>query len=183
MSEAPNTTATARSVEEVFAAAMAEEDVRGRSLWTDAWHRLLKNRAALVSGVIMTLMILAVVFGPWLVPWEADFTDWDHTSSPPSLATGHWFGTDAVGRDILARTLEGGRISLLVGLVAFMTWIVRLGLSTHGIDPIEAQYAADLPSGVTLGRASIAVLIGLVTLLAGFGILMSIHSHRKLLPH
>jgi cation:H+ antiporter len=56
---------------------------------------------------------------------------------------------------------------LLVGLVAFMIWIVRLGRSTHGIDPIEAQYAAELPSGVTLGRASIAVLIGLVTLLAG----------------
>jgi len=99
------------SVEDAFAAALAEKDERGRSLWIDAWHRLLKNRAAVVSGVIMLLMLLAV-------PWEGDFTDWDHTSSPPSLETGHWFGTDAVGRDILVRTLEGGRISLLVGLVA-----------------------------------------------------------------
>jgi len=62
--------------------------------------------------------VLLVVFGPMLLPWEADFTDWDHTSAPPSLETRHWFGTDAVGRDILVRTLEGGRISLLVGLVA-----------------------------------------------------------------
>jgi oligopeptide transport system permease protein len=106
------------TVEDPFAAALAMEDVPGRSLWVDAWHRLLKNRAALVSGVIMALMVLMVVFGPMLLPWEADFTDWDHTSSPPSLETGHWFGTDAVGRDILVRTLEGGRISLLVGLVA-----------------------------------------------------------------
>ena len=105
-------------VEDVFAAAMAEEDVRGRSLWTDAWHRLLKNRAAVVSGVIMALMVLMVLAGPFLLPWEGDFTDWDNTSSPPSIETGHWFGTDAVGRDILVRTLEGGRISLLVGLVA-----------------------------------------------------------------
>jgi oligopeptide transport system permease protein len=105
-------------VDDPFAAAMAEEDVPGRSLWVDAWHRLLKNRAALVSGVIMAAMVLMVVFGPMLLPWEADFTDWDHTSTPPSLQTGHWFGTDAVGRDILVRTLEGGRISLLVGLVA-----------------------------------------------------------------
>ncbi|RPH98503.1 MAG: ABC transporter permease subunit [Lysobacterales bacterium] len=97
---------------------MAVEDVPGRSLWIDAWHRLLKNRAAVVSGVIMAVLVLLVVFGPLLLPWEADFTDWDHTSTPPSLATGHWFGTDAVGRDILVRTLEGGRISLLVGLVA-----------------------------------------------------------------
>ena len=106
------------TVEDPFAAALAMEDVPGRSLWVDAWHRLLKNRAALVSGVIMALMVLMVVFGPMLLPWVADFTDWDHTSSPPSLETGHWFGTDAVGRDILVRTLEGGRISLLVGLVA-----------------------------------------------------------------
>ncbi|MDT8320533.1 MAG: ABC transporter permease subunit [Xanthomonadales bacterium] len=104
--------------EDPFAAAMAEEDVPGRSLWVDAWHRLLKNRAAIVSGVIMACVVLAVIFGPMLSPWEADYTDWDHTSSPPSLESGHWFGTDAVGRDILVRSLEGGRISLLVGLVA-----------------------------------------------------------------
>ncbi len=66
----------------------------------------------------MALMLLLVVFGPMLISWESDFTDWDHTSSPPSVESGHWFGTDAVGRDILVRTLEGGRISLLVGLVA-----------------------------------------------------------------
>jgi oligopeptide transport system permease protein len=107
-----------QEVEDVFAAAMVEKDVRGRSLWVDAWHRLLKNRAAVVSGIIMALMIVLVLVGPFLSPWEGDFTDWDHTSSPPSLESGHWFGTDAVGRDILVRTLEGGRISLLVGLVA-----------------------------------------------------------------
>jgi oligopeptide transport system permease protein len=106
------------SVEEVFAAAMAEQDIPGRSLWVDAWQRLLKNKAAVVSGIIMTLVVVLVVVGPFLLPWEADFTDWDHTSSPPSLETGHWFGTDSVGRDLLVRTLEGGRISLLVGLVA-----------------------------------------------------------------
>jgi oligopeptide transport system permease protein len=101
-----------------FEAAMGLGDIKGRSPWEDAWHRLLKNRAAVVSAVIMGFMVLLIVTGPWVISWEADFTDWDHTSSPPSLANGHWFGTDAVGRDILVRTLEGGRISLLVGLVA-----------------------------------------------------------------
>ncbi|MGD2130411.1 MAG: ABC transporter permease subunit [Lysobacterales bacterium] len=116
------------ATEDPFAAALAEEDVRGRSLWADAWHRLLKNRAAVVSGVIMAVMLLAVVFGPMLSPWEADFTDWDHTASPPSLETGHWFGTDAVGRDLLVRTLEGGRISLLVGMVATLVSLL-IGVS------------------------------------------------------
>jgi oligopeptide transport system permease protein len=106
------------SVDDPFAAVFVEEDARGRSLWVDAWHRLMKNRAAVVSAIIMIIMLLLVLFGPMLLQWEGDFTDWDNTSSPPSLETGHWFGTDAVGRDILVRTLEGGRISLLVGLVA-----------------------------------------------------------------
>jgi len=65
-----------------FAAAFAIEDVAGRSLWVDAFHRLLKNRAAVVSGVIMACMLLAVVFGPMLLPWEADFTDWDPVCIP-----------------------------------------------------------------------------------------------------
>ena len=43
----------------------------------------------------MAFMILLVVFGPMLISWESDFTDWDYTSSPPSLESGHWFGTDA----------------------------------------------------------------------------------------
>jgi oligopeptide transport system permease protein len=111
-------------VEDPFAAALAGKDIKGRSLWVDAWHRLLKNRAAVVSGLIMAVMLVLVVFGPMLLPFEGDFTDWDHTSSPPSLASGHWFGTDAVGRDILVRTLEGGRISLLVGLVATLVSLV-----------------------------------------------------------
>ena len=116
------------SVQDPFAAALVEDDVRGRSLWVDAWHRLRKNKAAVVSGVIMGIMVLLVLVGPMVLPWEADFTDWDHTSSPPSLETAHWFGTDAVGRDILVRTLEGGRISLLVGLVATLVSLV-IGVS------------------------------------------------------
>jgi len=117
-------TSAQAAIDDPFAAAFAQRDVPGRSLWIDAWHRLLKNRAAVVSAIIMFLMLMAVVFGPMISPWAADFTDWDHTASPPSLANGHWFGTDAVGRDILVRTLEGGRISLLVGLVATLVSLV-----------------------------------------------------------
>lgn len=111
-------------VDDPFSAALAARDVPGRSPWMDAWQRLLKNRAAVLSGIIMALMVLAVVFGPMLSPWEADYTDWDHTAQPPSLETGHWFGTDPVGRDILVRTLEGGRVSLLVGLVSTLVSLV-----------------------------------------------------------
>ena len=111
-----------------FEAALGVRDVKGRSPWEDAWYRLLKNRAAVYSAFIMGFIILLVLFGPMVISWESDFTDWDFTSSPPSLGSGHWLGTDAVGRDILVRTLEGGRISLLVGLVATLVSLV-IGVS------------------------------------------------------
>jgi oligopeptide transport system permease protein len=132
MNAAADPKSASSQVEDPFAAAMAENDVRGRSLWVDAWHRLLKNRAAVISGIIMFIMLLMVLVGPLLSPWEGDFTDWDHTASPPNFETGHWFGTDAVGRDILVRTLEGGRISLLVGLVATLVSLA-IGVSYGAI--------------------------------------------------
>lgn len=92
--------------------------VEGRSLWVDARRRLMRNRAAVVASVILISMTLAVIVGPWLVPFDYDFTDWSNIAVPPDLASGHLFGTDSLGRDLLMRTLYGGRISLLVGLVA-----------------------------------------------------------------
>ncbi len=111
-----------------FAAALVVSDVKGRSPWEDAWHRLLKNRAAVYSAIVMAFIIVMVVAGPMVISWDSDFTDWDYTSAPPSLASGHWFGTDAVGRDILVRTLEGGRISLLVGFIATLVSLL-IGVS------------------------------------------------------
>jgi oligopeptide transport system permease protein len=91
----------------------------GRSLWQDARRRLFANRAAVASLVILAAIALASVAGPQFVPWSYDQIDWEHVeATPPSLATRHYFGTDTVGRDLLARTLFGGRISLTVGLLA-----------------------------------------------------------------
>jgi oligopeptide transport system permease protein len=115
-----------------FEAAMGVSDVRGRSPWEDAWHRLLKNRAAVYSVFILAFITLLLVVGPWVISWESDYTDWDYTSSPPSISSGHWFGTDSVGRDILVRTLEGGRISLMVGLVATIVSLL-IGVSYGAI--------------------------------------------------
>ncbi len=106
------------SANDAFAQALEQPEVQGRSLWQDAWHRLLKNRAAVVSGTLLLILLLLVIFGPMLSPYDFDYTDWDNIYHAPSLANGHVFGTDAVGRDLFVRTLVGGRISLLVGLVA-----------------------------------------------------------------
>jgi oligopeptide transport system permease protein len=93
---------------------------KGRSLWTDAILRLRRNRAAVTATVILTVMTVLVIAGPWLSSYDYDYTDWDMILIPPDLASGHFFGTDGIGRDIYVRTLYGGRISLLVGVVATM---------------------------------------------------------------
>jgi oligopeptide transport system permease protein len=79
---------------------------------------LKHNRAAVVAGWIVIAMTLLVVAGPSASRYAFDFTDFANTSIPPSWSTGHWFGTDTLGRDLFVRTLYGGRISLLVGIVA-----------------------------------------------------------------
>jgi oligopeptide transport system permease protein len=97
---------------------------RGRSLWDDAWTSLRANRAAMAALSIMLCVCMLVLLAPALSPYAFDSTDWDSISVPPSLATGHYFGTDDVGRDLFVRTLYGGRISLMVGLVATLVSLI-----------------------------------------------------------
>ena len=90
----------------------------GRSLWSDAWRVLLRNRAAMVASILLTILVLLVIIAPALSAYRFDYTDWDQISVSPSISGGHLFGTDSLGRDLFVRTLYGGRISLMVGVVA-----------------------------------------------------------------
>ena len=104
---------------------MAENltNLKGTSLGRDAWKRLLKNKLAVFGLVVLALMVIAVTVGPPLIRWTtgltADYIPADGNlikSFPPSA--GHPMGTDEAGRDLLARVLQGGRISLMVGLIS-----------------------------------------------------------------
>lgn len=81
-----------------------------------AWRRLKANKAAMFSLILLVLITLVCVLGGVFNPWELDEIDWDNMATPPSVS--HWFGTDANGRDLFVRTLQGGQISLMVGLLA-----------------------------------------------------------------
>ena len=96
---------------------------RSESLGASAWRRLLKNKLAVVGLAIVALMFLAVINGPVLldhfldlrpdyIPAQGDLIN----SFPPSWQ--HPLGTDEAGRDLFARTLQGGRISLMVGIIS-----------------------------------------------------------------
>ena len=100
----------------------------GRGLWSDAWRALRRNRAAMSAVIILASVSVMCVFGPPLSPVEFDYLDWDYVSVPPSIEGWHLFGTDDLGRDLFVRTLVGGRISLMVGLVATTVSLV-IGIS------------------------------------------------------
>jgi oligopeptide transport system permease protein len=89
---------------------------RGVSPWRDAWHRLRRNHLAVFGGIVLIVLALLCMIGPWFSPYGYEQTDLYNTFSPPSSS--HWLGTDQLGRDLLTRLLFGGRISLMVGLVA-----------------------------------------------------------------
>ncbi|MCP4954440.1 MAG: oligopeptide ABC transporter permease OppC [Photobacterium aquimaris] len=100
-------------------------EIEGRSLWQDARSRFFRNKAAMVSLVILGLISLAVIFGPMVSQYAFDDTDWYALHAAPSLgAEGHFFGTDSLGRDLYTRTLIGGRISLMVGLLGALVAVV-----------------------------------------------------------
>ena len=94
------------------------------SLLLDAWGALKQNKAALFSFAMMLTMIFLVIFGPMLSPFTVDQTDWYQLSAKPSFASGHIFGTDDLGRDLFVRVMYGGRISLMVGLVATLVRVI-----------------------------------------------------------
>ncbi|MDU4094604.1 MAG: oligopeptide ABC transporter permease OppC [Pantoea sp.] len=99
-------------------------EVEGRSLWQDARRRFIHNRAALASLFILLLIALFVIIAPWVSPFTYDDTDWAMMSAAPDMESGHYFGTDSSGRDLLVRVAIGGRISLMVGIAAALVAVV-----------------------------------------------------------
>ena len=98
-------------------AALMERAVKGRSLWDDARRRLLRNRAAVTGMVVLALLVLAALVGPFLTPFAYDQINKNDVWLPP-LTGGHLLGSDALGRDQLARLFWGLRVSLGIGAVA-----------------------------------------------------------------
>jgi len=99
------------------AEAMQVAAVKGRSLWDDATRRLMRNRAAVGSMILLAVMVVAAIVGPYLTPYGYDVINKNDVWAPP-LTSGHLLGADSLGRDLLARLLIGLRVSLAIGVVA-----------------------------------------------------------------
>lgn len=83
--------------------------------WQDAWRRLKKNKVAILALILLIIMCVMVVIGPYLNGFEYNIGNDDLLNQGPNLV--HWFGTDSLGRDLFSRIWVGGRISISIGLI------------------------------------------------------------------
>ena len=96
------------------------------SLWSDAFNRLLSNKAAVTGAIILIILIFLALFAPLIAPYPYAYQNLDLGASPPSVD--HLLGTDILGRDLLSRILYGARVSLMVGFIATAVALV-IGVS------------------------------------------------------
>jgi ABC-type dipeptide/oligopeptide/nickel transport system permease subunit len=82
------------------------------SLWKDAWNRLLSNRLAIVGMVIVLILFVVAIIGPYITPYDFLTQDMEHRNEAPSAE--HWLGTDDLGRDVLSRVIYGARTATIV---------------------------------------------------------------------
>ncbi|KRE10067.1 oligopeptide ABC transporter permease [Priestia megaterium] len=94
------------------------------SPWAIARKKFVKNKLAMISLAFMIVITLLAIFAPLLT--KADITRIDYMAMNTAPSSEHWFGTDTNGRDVFARTLYGGRTSLLIG-VACTTLVILIG--------------------------------------------------------
>lgn len=95
-----------------------KEYKKKRSQWGEVWRRLRKNKMAMVGLIIMIILILLAVFANVIADYDEMAIKQNSSKRFQRPNKEHWLGTDNLGRDIFARIIHGGRISLMVGVVA-----------------------------------------------------------------
>ncbi len=142
-----------------------------RSLGRDAWERLCANRMARIGGGLFIGIALLCLIGPFFVPHSHETTQLAYGAQAPSWT--HWFGTDELGRDILVRTLIGGRISIGVGfaatVVALLIGVVYGMIAGYNGGRIEATMMRFVD---TLYALPFTIIVILLTVLLGRSILI-----------
>ena len=142
-----------------------------RSLGRDAWERLCANRMARIGGGLFIGITLLCLIGPFFVPHSHETTQLAYGAQAPSWT--HWFGTDELGRDILVRTLIGGRISIGVGfaatVVALLIGVVYGMIAGYNGERIEATMMRFVD---TLYALPFTIIVILLTVLLGRSILL-----------
>ena len=144
-------------------------DRGGGGLWSDAWSRLRRDKAAIVGFVLVGTFVFIAIFAPWIAPEDPRFQDLSRLggSCCPGPTLDHWFGIDALGRDEFSRIVYGARYSLLIGVVS-----VAIGLSVGMLLGATAGYLGGAVDS-TIMRA-MDVMLAIPGLLFAIGIVAAL---------
>jgi oligopeptide transport system permease protein len=148
----------------------ADEILRpSMTYWQDAWRRLKQNKVATASLIILILISLMTIVGPYINGFSFEVTNNDLVNKGPDLK--HWFGTDNLGRDIFSRVWAGGRVSIIIGIVgAFVDTVV--GSIYGGISGFFGGFIDDIMMRIVeiLGSIPYLVIVILVSLILSKGL-------------
>ncbi|MDF1523408.1 MAG: ABC transporter permease [Trueperaceae bacterium] len=139
----------------------AEAAPKGRAL-----RAFLRHRGATVALFLLTVMTGAALLAPWIAPYDPEKINILRSLAAPSAQ--HWLGTDEVGRDVLSRLLFGGRVSIVVGLVA-ATLSVAIGVAIGGLSAYFGGLLDAVLMRFTDGMLSIPLFFFLLVVMAVFG--------------
>jgi peptide/nickel transport system permease protein len=131
-----------------------------------ALRRLFKRKAAVAGLVVIATFILLAIFASVISPYDATATSWTLVRKPPSAL--HWFGTDELGRDILARVIYGARASLLAGLIS-VTIAMSIGVPLGVLAGYRAGFIDALIGRITDAMLACPFLILAIALAAFLG--------------
>jgi peptide/nickel transport system permease protein len=131
-----------------------------------ALRRLLKRKAALAGLIVIAAFLLLALLAPFVAPYNPTATSWTLVRKPPSAL--HWFGTDELGRDILARIIYGARASLLAGLIS-VTIAMSIGVPVGLLAGYRGGFVDALIGRITDAMLACPFLILAIALAAFLG--------------
>ncbi|HKA50230.1 MAG TPA: ABC transporter permease [Candidatus Dormibacteraeota bacterium] len=131
-----------------------------------ALRRLMRHRMAILGGVCLLIVAVAALVGPLLLPASWDQADLEHRFTSPAWP--HIMGTDELGRDIFRRILDGGRVSLAVGLLATVV-VITLGVTMGTLAGYFGGLIDNLMMRFTDAILAIPSIFLLILLTSGFG--------------
>jgi oligopeptide transport system permease protein len=105
------------------------------------------NRGTRIALIVLGLLAMLALLAPWITPHSHEYIDWQHQAAPPQLEAAHWLGTDRLGRDLFARSMQALRVSLLIGVLASLVsvcigvaWGATAGYLGGRVDAIMMRF-------------------------------------------
>lgn len=144
------------------------EEVKGVSLWADAFKRLLKNKLAVFGAIIIIFFVIVAIFANFLAPYPYDYIDFENNQQYAKPSAKYPFGTDDQGRDVLSRVIYGSRISLSVGIVTALVSLV-IGVTYGAISGFSSAKVDEFMMRIVEILYGIPYMFFVILLMVAFG--------------